>query len=118
MAVKNITITKVPLNEGTTVSPAAATTAADGFTIEFTGQDERMFILFQNSGASEATVQITKGNGIQGAVDLAALSIAASGLAVFRLDSGCFLNVSGDNKGKVVAIPSSTDIKCAVVQLP
>ena len=118
MAIKNIDFQKVNLNEGKLVQLTAATAAADGFAIDFSQQDERTVFLFQNTGSAAANVKVKQGNGIQGVADLDAFSIAAGGIAVFRLDSGAFKQVSGDNKGTAVFIPSSTDVKEAVIVLP
>ena len=118
MAVKTVDLQKVNLNEGKVVALTAPSVAADGFAMEFTAQDERTVFLFQNTGSAVATVKVLKGNGIQGVTDLDAFSIAAGGIAVYRLDSGAFKHVSGANKGKAVFIPSTTDIKGAVIVLP
>ncbi|MEY8366841.1 hypothetical protein AALA22_14490 [Anaerovoracaceae bacterium 41-7] len=118
MAIKKIDFQKVNLNEGKLVELAAATAAADGFAIDFSAQDERTVFLFQNSGTAAATVKVKQGNGIQGVTDLDAFSIAAGSIAAFRLDSGAFKQVTGENKGTAVFIPSSTDVKAAVIVLP
>lgn len=118
MAIKEIALQKVELNEGKVVTLEAATAAADGFAIDFSAQDERTVFLFQNSGTAAATVQVKAGNGIQGVTDLEAFSVDAGGIAVFRLDSGAFKQVTGENKGKAVFIPSTTTVKAAVIELP
>lgn len=118
MAIKDITLQKVNLNEGKVVTFEAATAAADGYAVDFSAQDERTVFLFQNGGTAEATVKVKAGNGIQGVTDLDTLSIAAGGVAAFRLDSGAFKQVTGDNKGKAVFIPSATTVKAAVIELP
>lgn len=118
MAIKNIDLQKVNLNEAKLVTMTAPTAAADGFGMDFSAQDERTVFLFQNTGSAAATVKVNQGDGIQGVTDLDAFSIAAGGVAVYRLDSGAFKHVSGANKGRAVFIPSSTDIKGAVIVLP
>lgn len=118
MAIKAIDAQKVELNIGKVVEVVAPTTPSDGFQIDFSAQDERTVFLFHNGGGSAATVKFVKGDGIQGVADTDALSIPAGKIAAFRLDSGSFKYVTGTNKGKAVAIPSTADVKCAVIQLP
>ena len=97
----------------------AATTAADGFTIDYTKDDDKILLVVRNDHASAAkTITIKKGNGLQGVADTAAYSLDAGEIKVINLESGKFKNVSGTNKGKVLAIPESTDIKIAAVLLP
>lgn len=118
MAIKKCELQKVNLNEGKIVDLQAASSASDGFAMSFAAQDERTVFLFYNGGSSPATIKVQKGDGIQGVTDLDAFSVTNGALAVYRLDSGAFKNVSGDNKGYAVFIPSSTDIKAGVIQLP
>lgn len=112
MARTIVELQKVELNEGLNIEFVAAESVADGFAIDFSAQDERTVLLFQGSG----NVTIKQGNGIQGVTDLEPFTI--DGLAAFRLDSGAFKNVTGDDKGHVVAIPSATSVKAAVIRLP
>ena len=112
MARKVVELQKVNLNEGLNIEFVAAESTDEGFALDFSAQDERTVVLFQGSG----TVTIKQGNGIQGVVDLEAFEI--NGMAAFRLDSGAFKNVTGDDKGYVVAIPSSTSVEAAVIRLP
>lgn len=116
--ITKVDLQKVNLNEGKNVTMTAPTAAADGFAMDFSAQDERTVFIFQNTGTGEGTVKVLKGNGIQGVVDLDEFSVPASGIAVYRLDSGAFKNVTGDNKGKAVFVPSAATIKGAVIQLP
>ena len=118
MAIKNIDLQKVNLNEGKLVTLTAPTAAADGFGMDFSAQDERTVFIFHNTGSAAATIKVKQGDGIQGVTDLDAFSIAAGGIAIYRLDSGAFKIVTGTNKGRAVFIPSTTDIKGAVIVLP
>lgn len=118
MAIKTVDLTRVELNEGKVLTLEAATSASDGFALDFSAQDERTVFIFRNTGSSSATITVKMGDGIQGVTDLDALTVTAGDVAVFRLDSGAFKQCSGANKGKAVFIPSSTDIKAAVIRLP
>ena len=117
MAITNVERNKLPLNAWGTVTFIAATTAEDGVAIDFKGKDHKTVILAQNGGSGTATVTVKAGNGIQGVNDVAEYTIAAGSIAAIRLDSGEFKQVTGTNKGNVVIIPSSTDVKFAVVEL-
>lgn len=98
-----------------------ATSASDGFTIDVSGYaDHNILMLFQNtnSGSTARTVTIKAGNGLQGTTDLASGNIAAGEVGAVVVESGHFLNVSGDNKGLIKAIPSNAELKMACIILP
>ena len=116
MAAVTITNDVLNLNEFKTLTFTAC--SVDGTMFDFTPADQKMVLVFQNTGAGSSTVTLKAGNGLQGVNDLDAFSIPASGFAAVRLDSGSFKNVSGDNKGKVVVIPSAATIKACAIQLP
>ncbi|MGI5824517.1 MAG: hypothetical protein ACOX7J_02995 [Bacillota bacterium] len=116
MAKVEITPVKLEQNGFGDLVWTAGTT--DGFKIPMTAKDNKILMLFQNTGTSAATVTLKCGNGIQGVNDLAAYSIAASGITAIEPESGAFKNVSGEDKGYAVVVPSATAVKCAVVVLP
>jgi hypothetical protein len=60
---------------------------------------------------------IKAGNGIQGVNDYVE-SVPASSTTAIVLESGRFKNVSGEDKGKVIIMGASADIKLAVIELP
>jgi len=97
-----------------------ATTASDGFTIDVSGYaDHKILMLFQNIATTSArTVTIKAGNGLQGTTDLASGNIAAGKVGAVVVESGHFLNVSGDDKGLIKAIPSEVELKMACIILP
>ena len=119
MAVTKITPVKLALN---TFSPAltftAPTSATDGFAVDFKEHDYKTVILAQNTAAGAKTIKVLKGTGIQGVADTDAVSLAASAIVAINLESGAFKQLSGANKGCVVVIPESTDIKLAAVVTP
>lgn len=119
MAITKVDLQKVNLNAGKVVELTAPSSASDGFAMDFTAQDERTVFLFMNTSTSaSATVKVLAGNGIQGCNDIDAFTIPASGICAYRLDSGAFMNVTGDNKDRAVFIPSAATVKGAVIQLP
>lgn len=103
---------KLSPNEGKEITFTAASSVSDGFKLDYTGKDNKTLFVFTGSG----TVTIKKGNGIQGTGEDVVVNVAAQ--AVFAGDSGAFKNVSGEDKDYLVAIPSATGIKAAVVELP
>ena len=115
-------ITPVKLTDFNAFSPdkTALTVAVDasaGAEFSMSGHDERTLILIQNGASAAKKVTIKAGNGIQGVCDLEK-SVGASSYTVIAIDSGRFKNVSGDNKGKVIIMGESADIKVAVFELP
>lgn len=118
MAIKKVELQKVDLNAGKSIEFVAPEVASDGFAMNFTAQDERTVFLFQNTSTSNSTIKVKAGNGIQGVNDIDEFTIPGSGFVAYRLDSGAFKNVIGDNKGYAVFIPSALTVKGAVIQLP
>lgn len=120
MAVTAISLVELGQNTmSNALTMTAATTAADGFVIDYTKDDDKTLLIVRNDHATVAqTITIKAGNGLQGVADTEAFSLAAGAIKVINLESGKFKNVSGTNKGKVLAIPSTTDIKVAAVLLP
>jgi len=103
------------------VTFTAATTAADGFTVDLSGfADQKAVFLLQNTnaGSTSRTATIKAGNGLQGVSDLASGNVAAGNIAAISVESGAFMNVSGDDKGKIKVIPAHAELKLAVVVLP
>lgn len=94
-----------------------AVDAADGAEFVMDERDDKYLILVQNSASSAKEVTVKAGNGIQGVNDLT-YSVAASSFTFVQIDSGRFKNVSGADKGKVIIMGASADIKVAVFRLP
>lgn len=118
MAIKNIDFVKLGQNVASTLTLVGATVAADGVAIDFTEQDAKTVILVKNDGSAVGTFTVKQGDGIQGVADYVSGSIAAGATASINLESGRFKKLSGVNKGKVLVIPSSTDLKFAAVVMP
>ena len=82
--------------------------------VEWDGGDHKTVLVVNNTGSSAATLTVLAGNGLQGVSDLV-VSIPA-GINLIKLESGRFLNVSGENKGKIV-IKSSAAVAVGVAAL-
>ena len=119
MAVTVITPVALTLNTfSANVALTAATAAVDGFTIDFEHPDNKIVIIATNTNAAAKTLIVKKGNGLQGVADADTVSIAQNETRTIVIESGRFKNVSGTNKGKVLLIPESTDVKIAAILLP
>lgn len=100
----------------TTLETAVDTTSKQAEFI-MNERDDKYLILVHNTGSTAANVIVKAGNGIQGVADLTH-SVASKTYAAVSLDSGCYKNVSGDDKGKVIIESSVTDVSVAVFKLP
>lgn len=100
-----------------TASLFTAVDATDGAEFEMSGRDDKVVVLIQNAATAAKNVTIKAGNGIQGVNDYVE-SVAASSTTAIVLESGRFKNVSGNDKGKVIIMGASADIKVAVIVLP
>ena len=101
------------------VATANLTVALDGTAgayYEHKERDDKYVIIAQNTAEAAGTLTIKKGNGIQGVADNV-IAIAAGKTVAINLESGCYKNVSGDNKVRVIMTGAAT-IKVAVIKLP
>lgn len=119
MAIAEITNVELIRNEAKELTTAVAVDASAGAKINFANKsDGRILLLLTNSNASGAKkATILKGNSLQGVEDLE-ISIPQSKTYAIVIESGKFMNVSGDNKGYVIIKGESTDIKVQAVELP
>lgn len=119
MAVAEITNVDLVRNEAKELTDAVAVDATDGAKVDYTNRsDGRILLLLTNSNASSAKkATIVQGNSLQGVEDLE-ISIPANKTYVIVVESGKFMNVSGDNKGYVIIKGASADIKVQAVELP
>lgn len=101
MAATTITKTVLTRNKATAV-PAAATVAKnDGALVTFDKDDQKILLLLKNNVTNAThTAVIRKGNGLQGVSDLE-ITLDAEEEVCIVVESGRFMDVSGDNKGKV-----------------
>lgn len=115
MAVTKITPLSAGFNAASTaIAFTAATVAADGVEIPFTGKDHKILLLIQNTDDTNAeAVTIKKGDGIGAVADLA-LSVAKSEIVSLVVDSSAYKQ----SDGTLFLVPASTDTKFAAVILP
>ena len=101
-----ITKTVVTRNAATNVPTAATVANLEGALVTFDKDDQKILLLLKNSVTDEThTAVIKAGNGIQGVSDLeitltGTLTTAGNEKAVV-IESGRYMDVSGNNKGKV-----------------
>lgn len=119
MAVAEITNVDLVRNEAKELTDAVAVDVTDGAKVDYTNRsDGRILLLLTNSNASSAKkATIVQGNSLQGVEDLE-ISIPANKTYAIVVESGKFMNVSGDNKGYVIIKGESADIKVQAVELP
>lgn len=84
-----------------TMTPLSANTDTP---VDFDNSDERMVLVINASAATTLTVKA--GDHIQGVADMT-LDVP-KGISLLKLDSGRFMNVSGDNKNKIVVNSAGT----------
>lgn len=112
MAVKVLTLANAqPYDTLVTVTPEAATAAADGFEVSISGD-----ILFLVSNASADTaydITFKVGNGMQATADFTE-EIAFGVTKVFRATTGRFKDLS---TGKIKVIPEHTDVKVKAIEI-
>ena len=118
------TVTKaVVTRNASTAAPTFATCATnEGAYITFDKDDQKILVKIKNQITNAThTAVIVAGNGLQGVADLE-FTIAQSSEVVTVIESGKFVNVSGDNKGKVIVKDKSTTntdaIAVAAIALP
>ena len=118
------TITPTALTGFNTAAALPATAAVEanlGALIAFNKADQKGLIFLENSSATTTvTAKIVKGDGLQGTADLS-IEIDPSETKVISIESMKYLNLTGDNKGKVLVIDSdttATTLKVAAVYLP
>lgn len=119
MALAEITNVDLVRNEAKELVDAVAVDVTDGAKVDYTNRsDGRILLLLTNSNASEAKkATIVQGNSLQGVEDLE-ISIEANKTVAIVVESGKFMNVSGDNKGYVIIKGESADIKVQAIELP
>ena len=105
-----------PSEEVVSVELTTPIDSVDGAFYLHQERDDKYLVIAQNEGAEDSELVIKQGNGIQGVVDKN-ITIGAGKTVYFTLESGCFKNISGENKGKVI-FNGPEDIQLAVVKLP
>jgi hypothetical protein len=117
MAVTVISPVKLKLDEIGAFDFTAPSSATDGFAVDYTEQDSKLVLLLQNTASAVATATVKAGDGIQGVADYVQ-NMTATSMGAIRLESGKFKRVTGDNKGRIIIIPSAVTVKAALIQIP
>ena len=118
MAVAEITNVDLVRNEAKKLIDAVAVDVTDGARVDYTNRrDGRILLLITNGNASAQKATIVQGDSLQGVEDLE-ISIEANKTVAIVVESGKFMNVSGDNKGYVIIKGESADIKVQAIELP
>ena len=122
MALATITKTVVTRNAATALPSYVTCATNEGAFITFDADDQKILLKIKNQITNAThTAVIVAGNGLQGTADVE-FTLAASTEVVTVLESGKFVNVSGDNKGKVIVKDKSTTntnaIAVAAIALP
>lgn len=117
LSVKELTERNNFLDCGTTDALATAVDAVNGAEFVMKERDDKYLILVQNAASAAKTVTLKAGDGFQAGEDLVH-SVPASSFSIISIDSGRYKKLSGVDKGKVIILGASADIKVAVFRLP
>lgn len=118
MAMSEIINTELLRNEAKEVESAVAVDAIAGASVDYTNKsDGRILLLLTNAGGAEQKATILRGDALQGVEDLE-IAIPAGKTFGIVIESGKFVNVSGENKGKVIITGESADITVQAIELP
>lgn len=122
MAATEITNTVLKRNEAKAMPTAATVAKGDGALVTFDKDDQKILLLLKNNVANAThTAVIKAGNGLQGVSDLE-VTLAGGAEACVVVESGRFMDVSGDNKGKVNIVSkdttTGTQIEVRAIVLP
>jgi len=117
LSVKELTERNKFLDCGTTAAMATAVDATDGAEFVMKERDDKYLIVVTNAASAAKTVTLKAGDGFQAGEDLVH-SVPASSFSIISIDSGRYKKLSGEDKGKVLIVGESADIKVAVFRLP
>ncbi len=127
MSATAITKVEVTRNAATNVPTAATVAKTDGALVTFDKDDQKILLLLKNNVTNAThTAVIKAGNGLQGVSDLeitlTGTDTTAGNEKAVVIESGRFVNVTGDNKGKVVIVSkdatTGTQIEVRAIVLP
>ena len=113
MTATAITNTVLKRNEAKAVPSAATVAKTDGALVTFDKDDQKILLLLKNNITNVThTAVIKAGNGLQGVSDLeitlTGTDTTAGNEKAIVIESGRYVNVSGDNKGKVNIVSKDT----------
>lgn len=112
-------VTLTAFNTAVANGTALALDATLGGYLTPTKKDGKVLVMLINNDSGNATTcTINKGNGLQGVGADLDVALEASQVKIIALETGVFLNVSGDNKGKIIFKDSAADTKVIAYELP
>jgi hypothetical protein len=122
MGATKITNTVLKRNEAKAMPTAATVAKTDGALVTFDKDDQKILLLLKNNVTNAThTAVIKAGNGLQGVTDLE-VTLDGGAEACVVVESGRFIDVSGDNKGKVNIVSkdttTGTQIEVRAIVLP
>jgi len=122
MAATAITNTVLKRNEAKAMPTAATVAKTDGALVTFDKDDQKILLLLKNNVTNAThTAVIKAGNGLQGVTNLE-VTLNAGAEACVVVESGRFMDVSGNNKGKVNIVSkdttTGTQIEVRAIVLP
>ncbi len=118
MAATSVVNTSLKFNKAETMPAAVAINATDGALVDYSNkEDARILLILENATAAENTVTIKAGDSIQGISDLT-VTLASSETKVITVESGKYMNVSGQNRGCILITGNNANIKVAAIELP
>lgn len=122
MALATVTKAVVTRNAATALPSYVTCATNEGAYITFDKDDQKILVRIKNQITNAThTAVVVAGNGLQGTADVE-FTLAGSAEVVTVLESGKFVNVSGDNEGKVIVKDKSTTntnvIAVAAIALP
>lgn len=122
MAATEITKTALAFNTAAAVPAAATVVLAGGALVTFDKADQKILLLLKNAITTAThTAVIKAGNGLQGVSDLE-VALAGGAEKCVVVESGRYMDVSGDDKGKVNVISkdttTGTQIEVRAIVLP
>lgn len=109
--------TALVLNTMAVAPTPAAVEATNGALVTFNKADGKILVILTNIAVGAKTCTLKAGNGLQGVDDLA-LSLTASSTNFIVIESMKYVNMTGDNKGKLVIIGEDANVKVSAVVLP
>ena len=127
MAATTVTNTVLKRNEAKAVPTAVTVAKTDGALVTFDKDDQKILLLLKNNVSNAThTAVIKAGNGLQGVSDLeitlTGTNTTAGNEKAIVIESGRYVNVSGDNKGKVNIVDkdktTGTQIEVRAIVLP
>lgn len=119
MAIASITNVELKRNEAKQIIDAVAVDGSAGAKVSYANKSDGKILLMLTNGGSAGAKKATilAGNSLQGTENLE-ISVAQGKTMAIVVESGKFMNVSGDYKDCIVIKGESTDIKVQAIELP